>query len=733
MPQSLLPIFPSECTPINELVSFCNRNGMVYYFHGCMPVFTHPEDDMKSFRMFTSQLVVNGNCKQVEIVRALGISEISMKRYVKKYRERGVASFFERPRRRGPSVLRAEVIAHGQQLLSDGWSREQVADRLGLKKGTLAKAIQAGRLVEHKKNDEMPTSKSERSVADSQTAMGTACRRVVERVCAAVGVLDGAPTQFETSLDVPNGGVLWALPALLANGLLRHTEEFFSLPKGFYRLVQVFLLLAYMALARVKTMERLRYLPPGEWGALLGLDRIPEVRTLRRKVKILAQPQRVRDWTARLSKDWMDADPAAAGVLYVDGHVRVYHGSQTPLPRRYVARERLCLRATMDYWVNDQQGRPFFVVSTPFTDGLLAMLREQIVPRLLAEVPNQPSRAELDANPYLSRFTLVFDREGYSPEFFREMWAHRIACQTYHKYPEQAWPTHEFRQHLVTLAHAERTTMMLAERGVKLSNGFWMRQIRKLTKTGHQVAVLSTEYQSEASLIGVHMFSRWSQENFIKYMMQHFSIDRLVDYETIGVDETHKVVNPTYRQLASKIRSKAATRARKLAQFGEISLQQPGTPRQIQRYQTQKATLKEEIDLLEKDLLRLKEQRKHSPKHIPLNQLPKQEQFLQLAPSRKQFIDTIKMIAYRAETAMAIILRDHLAHSNETRSLLRELFTTEADLVPNQVDQTLTVRLHHLTNPLSDRAIQSLAHHLNASETIYPGTNLRLIYKLVSE
>ncbi|MFH1147751.1 MAG: hypothetical protein V1736_08590 [Pseudomonadota bacterium] len=197
------------------------------------------------------------------------------------------------------------------------------------------------------------------------------CTRALERVAAAVGILQEAPTRFEPAADVPNGGVLLALPALLANGLLRHTKECFSLPKGFYGLVQIFLLLGFMALARIKSIERLRFCPPGEWGNLLGLDRIPEVRTLREKVKRIAETGEVGQWCGRLSKEWLESDPEAAGTLYIDGHIRAYHGSQTKLPRRYVARQRLCLRGMTDYRVSDREGRPFFVLSTPFTPGLL--------------------------------------------------------------------------------------------------------------------------------------------------------------------------------------------------------------------------------------------------------------------------------------------------------------------------------------------------------------------------
>jgi transposase len=148
MPQPLLPLFPADVTPINELVAFAKREGTVYYFNGPMPVFSHPETDRASFRMFTSQLVVNGNCTQAEIVRAFGISAISMKRYVKRYRQGGAAEFFKSRRARQPRVLTPAVCQKAQELLQQGQGRKAVAQELGLKSDTLRKAIKAGRIVE---------------------------------------------------------------------------------------------------------------------------------------------------------------------------------------------------------------------------------------------------------------------------------------------------------------------------------------------------------------------------------------------------------------------------------------------------------------------------------------------------------------------------------------------------------------------------------------------------------
>ena len=199
--------------------------------------------------------------------------------------------------------------------------------------------------------------------------MGRGATATLERLAASLGQLGAMVPRFEDALDIPKGGVLLALPALLVCGLLRHAGQYFQLPPGFYGLETVFLLLAFMALARLKSIEALRYCAPGEWGKLLGLDRIPEVRTLRAKLKHLAEQGQAFEWSAALCTEWMAATAEEAAVLYVDGHVRVYHGSQTRLPKHYVARERLCLRATADYWVNAMDGQPFFVVSQAVDPG----------------------------------------------------------------------------------------------------------------------------------------------------------------------------------------------------------------------------------------------------------------------------------------------------------------------------------------------------------------------------
>jgi len=396
----------------------------------------------------------------------------------------------------------------------------------------------------------------------------------------------------------------------------------------------------------------------------------------------------------------------------------------------------LCLRGTTDYWVNDAIGQPFFVVQRPIDQGLLEVLRYDVVPRLLQDVPGQPSQQELDDDPHRFRFVLIFDREGYSPDFFKEMWqSHRIACITYHKYPKGTWPEEEFVDTQVTMPNGERISMKLAERGSWIGdrkNGLWVREVRKLTRSGHQTSLISNAYGQLALEDAAGLFSRWSQENFFGYMMEHYAIDLLSEYQTEAIPGTNRpVVNPPWRELDRRSRSLKGKLTLRQARFTALTLHPETDEARLSKWEREKSELREEMEQLEHELQEVKRQLKETPKHIEWDEMPPEEKFERLAPSRKRLMDTVRMIAYRAETAMTGIVRETLVRTDDARSLVRDLLRSEADLCPDLQECVLRIRVHPLANPRSNRAILHLLEHLNAAEFQYPGTNLTLVYKLL--
>lgn len=453
--------------------------------------------------------------------------------------------------------------------------------------------------------------------------MGRGASNVSARVAASLGESSAVAPQFQSALDVPFGGVLFALPALLALGLLDAREDSLgTLPNGYYGLDSLLMLLAFMALGRMESMESLRYSAPGEWGKLLGLDRIPEVRTLRAKIQILCANGQAAKWSAQLCQGWMNQAPEQTGVLYIDGHTRVYHGSQTKLPRHYVARQKLCLRATVDFWVNAMDGQPFFAVNKVVDPGLVEVLEQDIVPRLERDVPKQPSPQALAADPYLHRFVLVFDREGYSPALWSRLKEKRIAALSYHKFPGVDWAAHEFSEQQVTLASGQLTTLQLAQRGTRLSNGLWVREIRKISPQACQTAIITTDYRSDWRRLAVNLMARWSQENFFKYAMEHYSLERLAGYCTQEITEPIEVVNPAYRALDGQVRSLNGKLSRSLALFGALNIEQTIEPIHVQAFTLRKAAMKEEIDALQSKIAELKATRQLTAHHLKVKDLP---------------------------------------------------------------------------------------------------------------
>ena len=146
MVQRQLPMFPDGSTEITHDLAFEKREGRVTYFYGTLPVFTHDEHDDASFQMITAQFYTNGYVRQMDIVRAFGVTPISVKRAVKRYNEEGVRGFYAEKKTRGAVVLTDDILQQAQRLLSEDQEYYDVADQLNVKRDTLRKAIRAGRL-----------------------------------------------------------------------------------------------------------------------------------------------------------------------------------------------------------------------------------------------------------------------------------------------------------------------------------------------------------------------------------------------------------------------------------------------------------------------------------------------------------------------------------------------------------------------------------------------------------
>jgi hypothetical protein len=602
-------------------------------------------------------------------------------------------------------------------LLAQGLSIRQTAKRVGVDEATVRLAVRTGQLKQAK-TQALPGGPSARSQHAARGAAGVAVQRHTERALARLGQIQEATPQFVAAEAVRYGGALLALPALLALGLLEAGEQAYgSLKKGFYGLRATLLVLSFMALLRLRAPEQLQGHPPGELGVLLGLDRAPEVKTLRRKLWELTARKQAAVFSRQLTQRWVSENAEAVGLLYVDGHVRPYHGSAHKLPKTWVARRRLCMPATTDIWVNQQDAQPLFVVTAEANDDLLAMLRQQILPQVRERVGEQ-------------RVTLAFDREGWSPKFFQEVFAQGFDVLTYRKGAYAAWPKRAFRT-VEAVIDGRPVRYALAERSIRVLPGFRMREVRRLCDNGHQTSIVTTRTDWPIEVVAWRMFERWTQENFFRYMRQHFALDALVTYQVEPADPERTIPNPERKELAKALRASRAALQELEQAYGQQARANSEAQRPTMRgFKIAQAQLNRQLREAEAKCEELQARLAQLPKRVPLNEVLDEAEIVRLAPEAKHLTDTIKMLAFRAETALVRCLTlNGVRTEDDGRALVREMLLSSADIVPQAQEQRLLVRVHSLANPRHNKALAKLCETLNALEFRYPGTDLTLVYE----
>ena len=566
-------------------------------------------------------------------------------------------------------------------------------------------------------------------------------------MAAAVLGAGNANIEFNEHQALCGAGVLFLLPALLAQGLLK-TKEVYHVPRShYYGLGSIILTLAFMALARIKNPEQLKQCKPGEIGKIIGLDRIPEARCLRDKIKLLTSQKQAQNLNHLLIDHWYSHPSEEASFLYIDGHVRIYYGHKANLPAKFISRQKLCLSATTEYWANDAGGLPVMMVTGELTEKLQQAIEQYIIPELQKTVllptsslpageqaQKEKEKADNDNmghdGPRPPVCTFIFDREAYEPAFFKRLYQqHRIATITYRKNVKDTWPEPFFKSTDVTVLE-QTITMQICEQETVLG-GLPFREIRRLTDSGHQTAVITNNKQISMEAAAGRMFGRWSQENFFRYMIMDYDFDKMIEFGTEAVDENKEIVNPEYRRLSHRLKKQKEKTGRLKAKLYPLTEQSIETFLDDMPGLLNKQTaLLEQIQKHQQVEQEIEDQRGKIPARIRLKDMPSQSRYNKLKQESKMLMNIIKMICYRAETAVANELGAYLINAKgEKRMLVKQIIQNNADLIPGYESKTLTVVLHTLSAPRYNMAAEELAEILNQTETIFPGTDLMLKFK----
>ena len=748
------PVEPPQTIPINDRCQICTQSGhRVVIVSGIVLAQYALGDRMAESHAMVS-LVEQGWADQNDIARIFGCSSRTVRRFQHRFAAGGLAALgraggFPCGRRRLPHS-REQLV---RRLKTQGLANREIARQLGVTPKAIRKLLKRmgwrdpgpeqlplpialpdgdPNLSAFSSAPAIPSPGKASTPGDpnvSAFATGSdeplpisfdrnPADRRADRLLAYLGLLDDAAPLFRSESQVPHGGVLLALPSLVASGIFTTARKIYgSIGPAFYGLRTTLVALLLMALLRIKRPEGLKEQAPKDLGRILGLDRAPEVKTLRRKLQRLAACGCAAEFGKALAQKRVTARGAALGFLYIDGHVRVYHGKRS-LPKAHVARMRLCMPATTDYWVNDAEGEPLFVVTAQANAGLVKML-----PRVLEEV-----RALVGER----RITVVFDRGGFSPKLFVKLIADGFDILTYRKGRFRRVARRLFQLH-DTIIDGRKVTYTLADQGVRLLGGkLRLRQVTRLSENGHQTPILTSRRDLAAVEVAFRMFERWTQENFFKYLREEYALDALVDYEVVPDDPTREVPNPQRAAITSELEKVRADLERLTAEYGAEAFMNPEESRPTMRgFKIAKNELTRRIRDTFDRMTVLEEKRSAMPARLPVGQVVGGE-VVKLSTERKHLTNILKMVAYQAESDLVNLLASHYRRvGNEGRTFIQSALASSADL--EVTESELRIRVSPLSSPHRTRALAAICQDLDRGCTFFPGTRLRLRYAVAAQ
>ena len=748
---------------INERCRLQTQDGYrVVSIHGMVLAHYAVGDRMGEAYAMVS-LVDQGWAQQNEVARAFGCSKRTVRRQQRRF-ESGGLSVLGRPSGypKGRPRLPASRTILTDRWKAEGTSNREIARRLGVNEKTvrnllrrlgwkpeqpeqivltldsadpnLSAVIQpapreasVARLQTPEKAEDERQHAADPNLSASATNSGdlTAMSfdadpndRNVDRLLACMGLLDDAAPLFRSATRIPGAGVLLSIPALLDSGVVEIGREIYgSIGPAFYGLRTTIVTLLLMALLRIKRPEGLKEHSPQDLGRLLGLDRALEVKTLRKKLTRLAAYGRAVEFGRALAKRRVMTRGYAMGFLYVDGHVRAYHGKRK-LPKTHVARIRLSMPATTDYWVNDAEGEPLFVVTTEANKGLVKML--PVVLKQVRELVGE------------RRVTVVFDRGGWSPKLFQKLINEGFDILTYRKGRSRRVAKKRFSVHEATI-DGRRVCYVLADQGVLLlKRKLRLRQVTRMSDDGHQTPIITSRRDLPAIEVAYRMFERWRQENFFKYLREEYALDALVDYGVEPADPTRTVPNPKRKALNAKLRKAYAELNKLAAEYGVEALTNRENVRRTMRgFKIANAPLTKCIlDHMER-IMALEKRRARVPARVPVQQVVEGD-VVKLAVERKHLTNLLKMVAYQAESDLLHIVTPHYHRTeDEGRTLIQNAFAIAGDIKVTCTE--LRVSLDSLSSPHRTKALAALCEQLNETRTRFPGSKLRLHFDVKPE
>jgi hypothetical protein len=390
------------------------------------------------------------------------------------------------------------------------------------------------------------------------------------------------------------------------------------------------------------------------------------------------------------------------------------HGKHN-IPKAFDTRKRLAVPATTDYWVNDKRGDPLFVVTAEANAAMTRMLEP-----ILEEARKIVGSGR--------RITVVFDRGAWKLRLFQKLIEMNFDILTYRKGRVRHISENRFVLQKARL-DGRSVKYLLHDQPVRFLKGkLRLRQITRLTDSGHQTPVLTSRWDLRDIIVAYRMFERWRQENFFKYMRQEFLIDALADYEVEPDDPARLIPNPARKEIEKELHAARAAFAKLQEEYGSTALDYlEGRTATMRQFTSDEKRIHREIQEAAHRIAKLAARRNSLPRHIPIAESKPEQEIIKLSTERKHLTNVLKMVAYQIESDLVERLRPHYARADdEGRTLIQTALQSAASIEPGKDELRITIA--PLSSEHRSKAIAALCRDLNQSKTVFPGTNLRMYF-----
>ena len=720
--------------------------------------FQFPLSDRTTWRYAAVMLYEAGEAPQVDIAREWGVSTRTVNGWVSGYRERGIVALGDHRGR--PVTITDKIKRHIIACREKGIDVNETARRLNISAGSVCEVLYGKRKLidatlpglgeqadgrsscadavadreestepaaEQRDDDELDAGSSAEETGEIQPCASSPRElvdpldRSADRAFARMGLLQDAEPVFANCPRAEFAGAFLAVALLSRDSFLENVHRVYrGMGAAFYGLRSVFLTLFLMAVLRIKTVEQVNRHSVLKLGRILGLDRSPSVRTLRRKIKQLCLRGQAMNLMNLLGKARFEGGRVPDAVLYIDGHVQCYYGKGR-LGKTFSTSRNCVVSGMTDYWVNLGDGTPLLCIPTEYNGSMTKLL-----PKILRHARKLCGDRQL---------TVVFDRGGSSAAVYEKIVACGCDFIAYNKNPKPI-ADEQFELGSVTI-NGKECTHAPYEREIDLgvyerkANGTYrktgrtvkVREVIVRREDGGQTAIVTSRRDLSAACTAELIFSRWTQENYLKYAIAEYNLDHLCVYGTEAVSAEIDHPNPEYVELektVKSIRRQIATLAR--VQLDEMT--DPELYRPHERFRDlHEGKNGEGLRQLGEALRRTRALMANVPRRISA------EDWERIPVESRLLSNVVKMTAYFIEGQLAQIVSAHWGGVNGNERGMVAAFLQSSGSIEAS-DSMLCITLERQATPQLTRLLKHLCDELTVCASTYPGTNLRMVFEV---